>query len=68
MDAPVVEIKVQCKALAEAMALEVAEREKLCLEKHTANELTQYHQRRLPSKLAANMPNCTLNFGTNTPR
>jgi hypothetical protein len=64
----VAEIEVQRKALAEARALEVAERKKFCLEKHTANELTQYHQRRLPSKLAADMPNRTLNFGTDTPR
>jgi hypothetical protein len=44
---PATEIEAQRKDLEEATALELAEHEKFRLEKHIANELTEYHQRRL---------------------
>jgi hypothetical protein len=64
VDAPTTEIEAAHKALEEARVKELRECEKFRLEKQTATEISEYHQRRWQKKLAANMPNHTLNFDT----
>jgi hypothetical protein len=64
VDALATEIEAAHKALEEARAKELREYNFFCLEKQTATEISEYHQWRWQKKLAANMPNHTLNFDT----
>jgi hypothetical protein len=58
------EIATARKALEEARAKELREREKFHPEKKTATEISEYHQQKWQRKLASEMPICTLNFNT----
>jgi hypothetical protein len=65
-DAPAAEIEAQRKALDDARIKEATDHEKFYLEQHTMNLLTQYHQRRMQSRMAAGLPTCTLTFNDKT--
>jgi hypothetical protein len=63
-DVPATDIETARKALEEARAKELREREKFHLEKKTATEISEYHQQKWQRKLATKVPIRTLNFDT----
>jgi hypothetical protein len=63
-DLPVLEVEASRKTLEEARVKEQREQEKFRLEKQTATELSEYHQRKWKKRLEDEMPACTLNFDT----
>jgi hypothetical protein len=60
-NAPSTEIEAHWKALDNVGIKEAAE-QKFRLEQHTANLLTQYHQRKIQSRLAVGVPSRTLDI------